>query len=80
MEQKVEHRLRRRNSQTGRKKRRRLDWSRSQPRKGDYRLIVWCRACPDERELSFKTLVDEAHGEVPVASAVRLQQLWVAPD
>ena len=34
--------------------------------KSDFRLIVWCKACRNPRELSFRSLVDEEKGDVPV--------------
>jgi hypothetical protein len=34
--------------------------------KGNHRLVVWCRACRLQRELSFKTLVDDGRGDIPI--------------
>ena len=34
--------------------------------KGNHRLVVWCKACRYQRELSFKSLVDGGRSDIPV--------------
>ena len=34
--------------------------------KGNHRLVVWCKACRFQRELSFKSLVDDGRGDIPI--------------
>ena len=36
--------------------------------KGNHRLVVWCKACRFQRELSFKSLVDDGRGDIPSSS------------
>jgi hypothetical protein len=42
------------------------DLSTARAYKGNHRLVVWCKACRFQRELSFKTLVDEGKGDIPI--------------
>jgi hypothetical protein len=34
--------------------------------KGNDRLVIWCKACCKQRELPFRTLVDEGKGDIPI--------------
>ena len=34
--------------------------------KGNHRLVVWCRACRFQRELSFRSLVNDGRGDTPI--------------
>ena len=34
--------------------------------KGNHRLVVWCRACRFQRELSFRSLVNDGRGDIPI--------------
>jgi hypothetical protein len=43
-----------------------IDLPTARDHKGKYRLVVWCRACRLQRELSFKSLVDDGRGDSPV--------------
>ncbi len=36
----------------------------------DYRQVVWCKACRNQRELSFRSLVEDGKGDVLVAHLI----------
>jgi hypothetical protein len=33
---------------------------------GNHRLLVWCKSCRFQRELSFKALVADGRGDIPI--------------
>jgi hypothetical protein len=36
--------------------------------KGNHRLVVWCKACRFQRELTFRSLVADGRGDIPITN------------